>query len=179
MKDFTLIYGCMFSGKTTRLIELYLASEAENSAKLAVKPRIDNRYVAHNINSHEGLQITGQRISKPEELYPLCDDSIKEVYIDEVQFLGPMIYDVILGLMLQGIRVTASGLDKDYLGRDFGPMPALMSLAGKKIALSASCAVCGKPAHYTYRTIKSDDLILVAHSDIYEARCLEHWQQGQ
>lgn len=168
----------MFSGKTTKLIDMFLSSEVENAAKIAVKPKIDNRYVAHNINSHEGLQITGHRISKPEELYPLCDESIQEVYIDEVQFLGNGIYDVILGLLMQGTRVIASGLDKDYLGRDFGPMPSLMAIANKKIKLEAICAVCGKPASYTYRTVKSDDLILVAHSDIYQARCLEHWQSG-
>ena len=178
MSDFTLIYGSMFSGKTTRLIEYYNHSPLSEVEKVAVKPMLDNRYVAHRISSHGGLQLPGHRISKAEELYPICNDQIKEVYIDEVQFLGSTIPDVVLGLLIQGIKVVASGLDRDYLGRPFGEMPRLMKMANNRIQLQAKCHVCGKAAHYTYRHSSSDELVLVGHTDMYESRCKIHWEEG-
>lgn len=168
----------MFSGKTTRLIELYNHSQVLDSEKIAVKPLIDQRYAASKISAHSGLILPGHRISRAEELYPLCTDQIKEVYIDEVQFLGNQTNSVIIGLLMQGIKVTASGLDLDYLGQPFGPMPALMKLAREKIKLSAKCSVCGGSAHYTYRNVSNNELILIGHSDMYEARCREHWEEG-
>jgi len=178
MSDFTLIYGCMFSGKTTRLIELYNNSTCLDGEKLAVKPLLDQRYSPTKINSHGGLFLPGHRISKADELFPICSDNVKEVYIDEVQFLGNNVHSVILGLMIQGIKVVSSGLDLDYLGQPFGPMPALIKIAREKIQLSAKCHVCGAPAQYTYRNVSSDELILVGHTDMYEARCRQHWEEG-
>lgn len=178
MSDFTIIYGCMFSGKTTKLIELYNDSNCAPNEKIAVKPLIDNRYLANNINSHDGASLNGHRISKPEELFPLLSDQIIEVYIDEVQFLGKNIYDIILGLMIQGIKVVASGLDMDYLGRPFGDMPRLIQLSRNRIHLHAKCKVCREKAEYTYRIVENDSLMLVGHSNIYEARCKTHWEEG-
>lgn len=178
MSDFTLIHGCMFSGKTTRLIEFYNSSEVAPHEKIAVKPLLDNRYAAHRISSHGGLQLPGHRISKAEELYPLCHDQVKEAYIDEVQFLGKTAPDVILGLLIQGIRVVASGLDLDYLGRPFGEMPRLFRMANHRIRLQARCHICGKAAFYTYRTAGGEELIQVGHADMYQARCREHWEEG-
>ncbi|NBP06526.1 MAG: thymidine kinase, partial [Bacteroidetes bacterium] len=77
----------MFSGKTTRLIEEYNQSPLSETEKIAIKPLLDNRYAAHRISSHGGLQLPGHRVSKAEEIYPICTDAIKEVYIDEIQFL--------------------------------------------------------------------------------------------
>lgn len=168
----------MFSGKTTRLIEYYNNSTAEDHQKLAIKPLIDNRYMAQKISSHGGLHLPGHRISKAEELYPLCQDYVREVYIDEVQFLGKSVPDVILGLLIQGIRVVASGLDLDYLGRPFGEMPRLHKMANTRLRLQAKCHVCGGAAFYTYRNAPADDLILIGHTDIYEARCKQHWEEG-
>ncbi|MCC7298449.1 MAG: thymidine kinase [Bacteroidia bacterium] len=178
MRDFTLIFGCMFSGKTTRLIELYNYSECITSEKIAVKPLMDNRYVAHHIHSHTGLQLPGHRISKPEELYPLISSEVKEVFIDEIQFLGSNITGVVLDLTLQGIRVVAAGLDKDFKDLDFGPMPELKKWANNHIKLTAKCQVCGKTADKTYRNSDSDSQILIGHADIYEARCETHWNEG-
>lgn len=178
MSDFTIIYGSMFSGKTTRLIEEYNQSPLSDTEKIAIKPLLDNRYAAHRISSHGGLQLPGHRVSKAEEIYPICNDSIKEVYIDEIQFLGKSIPDVVLGILMQGIKVVASGLDRDYLGRPFGEMPRLMRMANQKIQLQAKCFVCGKASHYTYRTSGGDDLVLVGHTDMYESRCKIHWEEG-
>ena len=178
MSDFTIIYGCMFSGKTTKLIELFNDSPCMPNEKIAVKPLIDNRYLAHSINSHDGVRLNGHRISKPEELYPLVNEQVKEVFIDEVQFMGKQIYDIILGLMIQDIRVVASGLDLDYLGRPFGDMPRIISLARNKMQLFAKCGICQKQADRTFRTVEDDNLMLVGHGDIYQARCKTHWEEG-
>ncbi len=178
MRDFTLIYGCMFSGKTTRLIGLYNESEIDINERLVVKPVIDNRYSDNAVHSHSGLQVIGHRLFKAEEIYPLITPHTREVYIDEVQFFGPFIIEIIGELMSNGIRVIAAGLDKDYLNQDFGPMRALKNLSNKHMQLLAKCHICSKEATHTFRTIKTDDLVLVGHSDVYQARCKEHWEAG-
>ena len=178
MREFILIYGCMFAGKTTKLIGMYNESEVGYDEKIAVKPLIDKRYNPTNINAHSGLQMVAHRINKAEELYPLCNELIKEVYIDEIQFFGPYIIHAVNDLLMNGVRVIAAGLDKDFLNQDFGPMGDLKKIATTKIALSAKCHVCGAPAHYTYRQPGIEDQIAVGHNDIYEARCEQHWFDG-
>jgi thymidine kinase len=81
-------------------------------------------------------------------------------------------------MMMNGVRVVAAGLDKDYLNRDFGPMRALKNLATNQIQVFAKCNVCGGKAQYTYRQSDSKELVLVGHNDAYQARCLEHWEEG-
>jgi thymidine kinase len=178
MRDFTLIYGCMFSGKTTRLIGLYNESEIDINERLVVKPVIDNRYSDNAVHSHGGLQVIGHRLFKAEEIYPLVTPQTREIYIDEVQFFGPFIVEIIGELMSNGIKVFAAGLDKDYLNQDFGPMRALKNLSNNHIQLLAKCNVCGKEATHTFRTVQTEDLVLVGHSDMYQARCKEHWEEG-
>lgn len=178
MREFILIYGCMFAGKTTKLIGMYNESEVAYEEKIAVKPLLDKRYNPNNINAHSGLQMVAHRINKAEELYPLCNELIKEVYIDEIQFFGPYIVHAVSELMMNGIRVVAAGLDKDYLNQDFGPMADLKRIATQKIQVSAKCHVCGAPANFTYREPGIENQIAVGHTDIYQARCQEHWTQG-
>ena len=178
MREFTLIHGCMFAGKTTKLIGLYNESPFLSDEKLVVKPLLDKRYNASRINSHGGLQMLAHRISKAEEIYPLLTDTTKEVYIDEVQFMGPFVIEVIGEIMMNNIHVIAAGLDKDYMARDFGPMASLKKLATQRIEVKAQCHVCKKPANFTYREPGSYDLVVVGHADIYQARCEEHWMQG-
>ena len=178
MRDFTLIYGCMFAGKTTELIGQYNASTVDNHERLAVKPLLDNRYQAASINTHSGLQMPGHRIAKAEEIYTLITPFTKELYIDEVQFMGPYVIEIIGEMMMNGVRVVAAGLDKDYLNRDFGPMRALKNLATNRIQVYAKCNVCGGKAQYTYRQSDSKELVLVGHNDAYQARCLEHWEEA-
>jgi thymidine kinase len=168
----------MFSGKTTRLIELFSDSQVETNERIAIKPLMDNRYGGKHLQAHTGLQLPGHRISKPEEIYPLVNEKTIEIYIDEIQFFGEIIYQVILDLCLQGKKIIAAGLDKDFQGNDFGAMPKLMQLANTRIPLHAKCVVCGKSAGFTFRKAEGDAVILVGHSDMYEARCEEHWQQG-
>jgi thymidine kinase len=168
----------MFAGKTTRLIGLYNESAIDINEKLVVKPLLDTRYQANKINSHGGLQIVGHRISKAEELFPLIQVNTQECYIDEVQFFGPYIVEIIGEMMMNGIRVIASGLDKDFLNRDFGSMKALKRLATQRIEVFAKCAVCNQEANYTFRTSDTEELVVVGHENLYQARCSEHWHQG-
>src|SRR5688572_29177188 len=98
MRDFTLIFGCMYSGKTTRLIEMHTYSDALDNAKLSAKPLLDNRYAAVKINAHTGLQMQAHRIAKPEEIYPLLMPETTEVYLDEIQFFSVGIKDIIVDL---------------------------------------------------------------------------------
>lgn len=178
MRDITLIFGCMFSGKTTKLIELFSLSAVENHEKMAVKPLLDTRYLADRINSHSGLQLPGHRISKPDELYAIVEPHHKELYIDEVQFFNDSISNILLDLSLQGIKIHAAGLNLDYLGRDFGPVPALKKLATTHVELFAKCSVCGQKANHTYRKAGIGDQILIGDGSIYEARCKTHWDEG-
>lgn len=168
----------MFAGKTTRLIGLYNDSPFLNEEKLVVKPLLDQRYNASRINSHGGLQMLAHRISKAEEIYPLLLDTTKELYIDEVQFMGPYVIEVIGEIMMNNIHVIAAGLDRDYMARDFGPMAALKKLATQRIEVKAQCIVCNKPATFTYREPGNEELVVVGHTDLYQARCEEHWQLG-
>jgi thymidine kinase len=85
---------------------------------------------------------------------------------------------VIGELMMNRIKVVAAGLDEDYMARDFGPMAALKKLATQKIEVKAICHICNNPANHTFRKPGNDDLLLVGHNDIYEARCEAHWQEG-
>ena len=178
MREFTLIHGCMFAGKTTQLIGLYNESMCTAEEKLTVKPLLDKRYNATTINTHSGIQMLAHRISKAEEIYPLINEFTKEIYIDEVQFFGPFIVEVIGELMMNQIKVVAAGLDRDYLARDFGPMSALKKLATHKLEVKAKCHVCNSTANFTFRQPGNDDLLLLGHADIYEARCELHWQEG-
>lgn len=178
MREFTLIHGCMFAGKTTKLIELYHESELFGEEKLAVKPMIDNRYNATKINTHSGLQMSAYRINKAEELYTLVNENTRELFIDEVQFLGPFVIEVIGELMMNQVRIVAAGLERDYMNRDFGPMNALKKLATHRIEVTAKCDVCGERATYTYRHPGNDGLILIGSTDLYQARCEKHWNEG-
>lgn len=161
----------MFAGKTTRLIDEYNQSVYEEGQKLVIKPLLDTRYNKSVLSSHNGLSLQGNRISKPEEINILMNNDIKEVYIDEIQFFSNSIVSTINFLLIDDISVIASGLDKDFQNNDFGSMPQLMRIAQQKIKLFAKCAVCGTKATHTYRTVESEETILVGHHDSYEARC--------
>ncbi len=168
----------MFAGKTTRLIEMFNYSSFLDAEKLSIKPLMDNRYQAEKINTHSGLQIPGHRISKPEEIYPLLGEAIKEVYMDEIQFFSENMITIISELNYRGIKVVAAGLDKDYLGRDFGIFPLLVKMATERIELKAKCEICGNVAAYTHRKVDSNELLLIAGKEIYTARCQTHWLAG-
>ena len=178
MSHFTLIYGCMFAGKTTKLIECFNESVYSAEEKIAVKPAIDNRYAPSKINAHTGIQMPGHRLNKPEELVPLILETTKEIYIDEIQFFNQELVPTIHYILSLGINIIGAGLDLDFMGRPFGEMEKLLAIAREKIALHGSCAVCNEKATYTFRKSSDSSLFLVGHKDLYESRCKEHWEMG-
>jgi thymidine kinase len=168
----------MFSGKTTKLLELYNESVYEQHEKIAVKPLIDKRYGGLKINTHSGLQLPGHRLSKAEEIYPLIQAETKEIYIDEIQFFSANIISIIEDLNFQGIKVITAGLNLDYQGNEFANVAKLKQMATTKFELKAKCEICGLPAEYTFRLSHSSELVLIGGKDLYEPRCEAHWKLG-
>jgi len=175
----TVITGCMFSGKTTRVIAL-AQSALQNGKEIEIYyPEIDARYSKNYITSHDSLQL-------PSKALPLdilfIDAGDKElVFIDEVQFFKFTIVQAITAMLEKGIDVVASGLDTNYRAEPFGSVPDLTTMADEVIMLEARCVVCQRPATFTQRVVgdhfasKDDKTIVVGGEEMYEARCAKHF----
>jgi len=135
------------------------------------KPAIDARFAANEIVSHSGLGIPSDNVSKASEILEKLQPRTEVVGIDEAQFLGEEVVDVCTKLANLGKRVIVAGLDTDYRGRPFEPMPRLLAIAEEITKLLAICVRCGNPAVHTQRLVESEELIVVGASDSYEARC--------
>ncbi|TXL66617.1 thymidine kinase [Cerasibacillus terrae] len=175
-----VICGSMFSGKSEELIRRIRRA---NYGKLTVKvfkPAIDDRYSQESIVSHNGASFIAYPIQKSADIFSKLNKQVDVVGIDEVQFFDEQIVQVVDSLANQGIRVIVAGLDTDFRGEPFGPMPKLMSLAESVTKLNAICPVCGSPASRTQRLINGkpasfdDPIILVGASESYEPRCRHH-----
>ncbi|MBT9130355.1 MAG: Thymidine kinase [candidate division WS2 bacterium] len=184
MGSFEVITGCMFSGKSEELIRRIRRAEIAKQKVLVFKPLIDFRYSRKGVVSHSGVSIEAIPVENPEAILKHDVSEIQVVAIDEIQFFTTEIRYIIEKLVLNGIRVIAAGLDMDFRGEPFGPMPELMSMANKIDKLEAVCTVCGAPAYYTQRVITGvpasyfDPVILVGAQEAYEARCRMHHQVG-
>lgn len=166
-----IITGCMFSGKSEELIRrLKRAVIAKQEVKI-FKPRLDNRYHDSLIVSHSQQTIPSVLVDKAADILENISDTTQVVGIDEVQFLGEDIVNVCAELANKGIRVICAGLDLDYRGRPFHPVPELLAIAEYITKQLAICVKCGNPASRTQRLIKSDKLIVVGAEGAYEARC--------
>jgi thymidine kinase len=168
-----VITGPMFSGKTSLLIARALKYKNKGKRVIAFKPEIDNRYSENKLVSHDGLELEAIKIHSSAEISSLAKD-YDVVIIDEAQFLDKGIVEVAESLADVGKVLIIGGLDKNYLGKPFGPMPELLAIADKARKLTAKCAICGKPASFTYRKIDRKEEILIGGADIYEARCRKH-----
>ncbi len=175
-----VICGSMFCGKTEELIRrLRRAIIAKNHVQV-FKPIIDNRYVVERVHSHAGLEIDAQPISNINEIYEHLIQETTVIGIDEAQFFSDDIIRIVDDLSEQGHRVVVAGLDMDFRGEPFGPMPILMAKAEKVDKLAAICMVCGEPATRTQRLIDGkpvnyhDPIVIVGASEMYEARCRKH-----
>jgi thymidine kinase len=165
-----VIAGCMFSGKTEELIRrLRRAQIAKQNVKI-FKPKIDDRYSATSIVSHNEQSLPSILISDIKEVLNQSDDA-NVIGIDEAQFFSLDIIDVCNHLADHGKRVIVAGLDQDYRGVPFEPMPQLLSIAEYITKTLAICVVCGNPADKTQRKIKASERVVVGAADIYEARC--------
>jgi thymidine kinase len=166
-----VIVGSMFSGKTEELIRLLKRAQHAKQQTQVFKPRIDVRYSETNVASHDGNQITSVVVDRAIEIENLLKPETRVVGIDEGQFFDPEIVGVATRLADRGIRVLIAGLDMDWRGEPFHPMPALMAVAEKVQKLQAVCVACGGAASRTQRLIKSTDSVVVGDHTAYEARC--------
>jgi thymidine kinase len=166
-----VIVGPMFSGKSEELIRRLRRAEIARKRVQIFKPVIDNRYRTNGIVSHSGLEIASDTVADADEILRQVNLLTEVVGIDEAQFLGPGLVTVCQWLAEAGKRVIVSGLDMDYLGRPFEPMPTLLTMAEEITKLLAICIRCGNPAVHTQRLVDSDQLIVVGAKGMYEARC--------
>ncbi len=142
------------------------------------KPLIDNRYSDQEIVSHNQLRMKSQAIESAVGILPNLEARTEVVGIDEANFLGPGLVDVVTHLADSRKQVIVAGLDTDYMGRPFAPMPELLSLAESITKSLASCMRCGNPAKHTQRLVDSTDLFVVGASGTYEARCRRCFEPG-
>ncbi|MGQ9599492.1 MAG: thymidine kinase [Anaerolineae bacterium] len=172
-----VICGSMFSGKTEELIRRVRRARIAKQKVQVFKPAIDNRYHAVQVSSHNGLQWEAVPISAAREILERLDPDTSVVAVDEAQFFDWELSSVCNELARRGLRVILAGLDMDFRGEPFGPMPLLMAEAEEITKLQAICVVCGAPASRTQRLIDGkpaaydDPVILVGGSESYEARC--------
>ncbi|MBQ9425275.1 MAG: thymidine kinase [Erysipelotrichaceae bacterium] len=171
------ISGCMFAGKTEELIRRIKVLEFAKKEIMVFKPKIDDRYSNTRVVSHAGSSVESHVISDAAEILDIIKDTTQVVAIDEAQFFDDNICAVCNELADRGIRVMAAGLDTNFKGEPFGPMPQLITEAEFVTKLAAVCNKCGAPATRTQRIIDgrpasyNDPIILVGASESYEARC--------
>ncbi len=179
-----VICGCMFSGKTEELIRRVRRAQIAKQRVQVFKPRLDDRYMAEKVTSHDGAHFAAVVVENVADIEAQVEPDCDVVAIDEVQFFDWRIADLVNELAESGKRVILAGLDMDFRGEPFGPMPLLMAQAEMVDKLSAICVVCGSPASRTQRLINGqpasydDPVILVGASEVYEARCRHCHQVG-
>ncbi|MCB0064812.1 MAG: thymidine kinase, partial [Caldilineaceae bacterium] len=173
-----LICGSMFSGKTEELLRRIRRAEIARKRVQVFKPKLDHRYGLQRVASHNGVaREDAIVIADPQEIYTHVDPTSEIIAIDEIQFFDWTIADICAKLADDGHRVIGAGLDQDFRGEPFGPMPLLMALAEHVDKLQAICVCCGANASRTQRLINGsparydDPIILVGGSESYEARC--------
>lgn len=169
-----VITGCMFSGKTEELIRRVRRAQYARQPVVVFKPRMDSRYADTSVGSHSGHQLRAVQVDHVHQIRPAVRDA-KVVAVDEAQFLGPGLVDVVESLANEGRRVIVAGLDMDYRGVPFEPIPHLLAVAEYITKNLAICTVCGNPADRSQRLVDNEDRVLVGAKDLYEARCRAHW----
>lgn len=172
-----VVCGSMFSGKTEELIRRLRRAQFANQKIAIFKPAIDNRYSDVEVVSHDFHSISSKPISSASEMLEVGAD-IQVVGIDEAQFFGLELVEVAQTLADRGVRVIAAGLDTDYLGKPFGPMPALMAVAEDVQKVHAICVRCGNLANHSHRLSKSRDLVVLGEKDVYEPLCRECYNKA-
>jgi thymidine kinase len=166
-----VIVGPMFSGKSEELIRRLRRAEIGKQRVQIFKPVIDQRYSKNGIVSHSGLEIASELVTSGAEILEKVAPRTEVVGIDEAQFLGESIVADASHLAELGKRVIVAGLDTDFMGRPFEPMPRLLAVAEEINKLLAICMRCGNPAVHTQRLVASEELIVVGAGGMYEARC--------
>lgn len=165
-----VICGSMFSGKTEELIRRIKRTQFANQTLLLFKPAIDNRYSENNVVSHQGNAVEAHLINHSSEILSLWKNE-KVVAIDEAQFFDDGIIDVSHTLASKGARVIIAGLDMDYTGKPFGPMPNLLAIAEYVTKVHAICLSCGNLAQFSHRTANESGQVLVGAVEKYQPLC--------
>ena len=173
-----VICGSMFSGKTEELIRRLKRARIANLKTEIFKPAMDNRYHELNVVSHDSNFIISQPVSNAKTIL-LMAENMDVIGIDEAQFFDEDICNVCETLALKGTRVIAAGLDMDYTGKPFGPMPQLLAIADYITKLHAICVHCGNIANMSYRKIKQESQVVIGELDIYEPRCRVCFEKGE
>jgi thymidine kinase len=165
-----VICGSMFSGKTEELIRRMKRAQFAKLPVEIFKPAIDIRYAEKDVVSHDSNSIPSTPVEHSSAILLLGGDA-KVVGIDEAQFFDDELPNVCTQLANRGVRVIVAGLDMDYQGRPFGPMPNIMAVAEDVYKVHAVCVKCGAPANYSYRFTKNNDVVLLGEKESYEPRC--------
>jgi thymidine kinase len=166
-----VVVGSMFSGKTEELIRRLRRAQIARQQVQIFKPRIDNRFGFDHIVSHSDMKMPSEEVATSAQLLSLVKPDTEVVGVDEGQFFDQELPAVCNTLADRGIRVIVAGLDQDYLGKPFEPMPQLLAIAEYITKTLAICMVCGGPANHTQRLIASRERVLVGAQGAYEARC--------
>src|SRR5574344_150993 len=172
-----VVCGSMFSGKTEELIRRLRRAQFANQKIAIFKPSIDKRYSEVEVVSHDFHKIQSTPIKSPSDMLQVPED-VEVVGIDEAQFFDESIVEVCQTLANRGVRVIVAGLDTDYLGKPFGPMPNLMAVAEDVQKVHAICVKCGNLANHSHRLSKSRDLVVLGEKDIYEPLCRECYNEA-
>jgi len=167
-----VISGSMFSGKTEELLRRIRRAQIAKQKVEIYKPMIDDRYAKEKVVSHDANEIHSVPVASSLEMLKVVKDA-DVVAIDEVQFFDMEVVDVCVALANKGIRVITAGLDKDYLGKPFGPMPALMASAEYVTKVHAVCMRCGTLANFSHRILEDESLIVLGEKNNYEPLCRE------
>lgn len=170
-----VIVGGMFSGKTEELIKRIRRSVFAKQPVQVFKPKIDNRYHQEDVTSHNQNRVKSQVIEHIDEVLELLSTETKVVAIDEAQFFSADLVRVCETLAERGLRVIVAGLDTDWQGKPFGPMPELMAISENVTKQHAVCVVCGEAASRTQRIGKLSGQVAVGSVELYEARCRLHF----
>ena len=169
--------GCMFSGKTEELLRRLRRAQIADLKVAVFKPVADTRYHEAHVISHDSNAIHAQPIAHSRDLLSL-DEEVSVLGIDEAQFFDMELPAVCNQLALRGVRVIAAGLDMDYRGNPFGPMPHLLAMAEYVTKVHAICIHCGNLATHSYRLAEGDEVVLLGEKEQYEPRCRHCYHKG-
>ncbi len=173
-----VVCGSMFSGKTEELIRRLRRAQFANQKIAIFKPAIDTRYSDEEVVSHDFHKISSKPISDASKMLDI-DADVQVVGVDEAQFFGDNLVDVCQTLAGRGVRVIVAGLDTDFKGVPFGPIPMLMAVAEDVQKVHAICVKCGSLANHSHRLSRSEDLVLLGEKDVYEPLCRECFLKAQ
>lgn len=173
-----VIVGSMFSGKTEELIRRLNRAKIAKLRVEIFKPAIDNRYDEEDVVSHNENAIKSTPIESAEQIL-FYSNEVDVVGIDEAQFFDNQLSSVCNQLANRGVRVIVAGLDMDFMGKPFGPIPHLMAVAEYVTKVHAICIRCGSLANHSHRTIQGDDLVVLGETDSYEPLCRKCYQESK